>query len=649
MPNKLKIIPVVCLLAQLPLQARAAVPTDLGPGILRFANELGLESVVHKLAPGWTSQDSDTNKEYSHSGNKENAWETNWGQYFKTDIAARFNPDITARMFVEAQGNYADRYWRPININNYKDNKDSHVILREAEARIDRPTWFLHGFSGVAHTDWQEIGDMFGLYPDSFPENDWLGSSGFFGVYPSRFNQNTYLNMSHRNIPQGFEGGGHTDMFDASVAYGQELQWGYGKSGYGRLRAKLGPTKLTFTVKNEDVPYEILGRDTRKEAYALAWAIPFEAGHKIETGLLYSPYLAGTPYLVEDEVSVGSGLLGTSHSITQKTSSKQDGLGERLLVEVRPVIGNKLWIGAVDLTNLGILAGNKQQIDLSVGTDLSSSFRFDTQYTYRRPLEGPLPFLYEGTSDNIGAVASSPRGPESPFHVDWTNREAVFWTTTFWFDPSPGSQMFKNDPRRLEGWNVNKEEPSPFTMSVQYRMKDYRTTTDRQYYYNEKGEIVWEAPGSNGAWATRHPLSEGKILGTGRMDLWRWVLGFSGGQALAGSGTAYTLDTSQSKPISDYYAVEGRVERWPFAVWGHYGTGIWGPESNIHPFFGSVFDRLWGWGLSYSITVHTNLDVTYLSARSDATMYTAPDLGSYDEIRMVFSHRFGFELQFQEQ
>jgi hypothetical protein len=126
------------------------------------------------------------------------------------------------------------------------------------------------------------------------------------------------------------------------------------------------------------------------------------------------------------------------------------------------------------------------------------------------------------------------------------------------------------------------------------------------------------------------------------------MLGFAGGQSPATSGLAYSNDTTANKPISDYFSVEGRLELEPVAIWSHYGTGVWGPEVNLHPFFGLSIDRLWGVGVSYNITTNTTWDIGYLGVRQDDNLFVAPTLGSYDEIRTVFSHRFGFQLQFQQ-
>jgi hypothetical protein len=82
-------------------------------------------------------------------------------------------------------------------------------------------------------------------------------------------------------------------------------------------------------------------------------------------------------------------------------------------------------------------------------------------------------------------------------------------------------------------------------------------------------------------------------------------------------------------------------------VWTHYGYGLWGPEVYQRE-FGESFDRLWGLGASYHFNVNTTWDVSYLSARQSDDLFVAPDLGSYDEIRTMFSHRFGFQFQFQD-
>ncbi len=627
----------------------AAKDLYVEPGSLRLSHSLTLEGVMHRLQPGWRMLDDGLSKSYSVQGDDDRPWKTEWGQSLLTEVAARVTPNLFGRVLFEGQGEYADRFWRPININHDIDQKDRNFFFRQAEARIDKDNWYAHGFSGVGHAGWRDKGDFFGLYPESYPDDDYLGIPGYFGVYPENWKQDKYLNLSRRHVPEGVEAGANALGWDGAVAYGDELSWGFSKSIYGRLSAPLRSTKLTFVYKDEDVPYAAAGEDDdRNQAYELAWHVPSEAGHRFDAAVLYNPYRVGDPYLVAREADGGSGLLGSSVDISRKTTSDSDAFAERLRLERHDLWGSRVWIWAVDLTHADILAGNKDQIDLELGTDVTPSIKGNVQYTFRKPVEGPIPFLFEGTPDNVGAVAANPRGPESPFWVNWQNREAVFVVTTLSYDPTPGSTLFNYDPRTLANWNINPNEDAPFAVAVQHRMSDYRTTTDRQYYYTLSGDIVWEPAAHTGAWPSDGFLHEFRLMALGKVRAWKWTAGVAGGQSPALLGLAYSNDTSHHKPLTEYISLEARLELWPWAWWGHFGSGVWGPESSFHPHFGESFDRLWGLGTSYNIAANTTVDLNYLVARQDDSLFVAPDLGSYDEIRMLFSHRFGFLFQFQE-
>ena len=618
------------------------------PGSLRMTHSLVFDGVLHALRPGYRVTTDELNKLYSVEGSDERPWKAEFGQSLLSEVAARWERGVSARAVLETQGEYADRFWRPININHFDKREDNEVRFREAEGRLDGERGFLHLFSGVDHGSWVDQGDFFGLYPASAGERDYLGSSGFFGVYPDRWRENQYLNISKNPIPRGGVLG--TTLFGADVgaAYGDELAWGYRESFYGRVGHPVGPGTLTFVYKDEDVPFSVdESEDERNRAYALSYLWPFEDGGKIQAGVRYNPFRVGDDYLVARDVAGGTGLQGSSHSISRKTSKKEDALAARLRAEHYAALFNRLWFAALDLTREEILAGNRQEAALELATDLTSAVRGHVEVSYRRPIEGPIPFLFEGTPDNIGAVVANPRGPESPFWVNWSNREAAFVTATLWFDPTPDTPMFRYDPKRLDRWNFGPEENAPLTVGFQYRMRDYKTTTDRQYYFDENGSVVWEPAGHSGAWATDHPLHEVRVLTRGRWERTEWMFGVAGGQSPAVLGLAYDQTASESKPLTEYIGFEARFDRFPWGVWGHYGSGVWGPEENIHPNFGFTFDRLWGVGVSYSITRNTTWDVNYLAARQDDDLFTPPDLGSYDEIRTMLVHRFGFLFQFR--
>lgn len=608
------------------------------PGSLRFSHELSLEGVAHRLSNGYNIQESGRDFTYGQQGNKKRPWKSDFGSVLKTEVATRIGDDIFGRVLFDAQGGYANRFWRPVNINRDAEENDHILILRQLEAKIKKDDWYLNGYAGVGHADWYAQGDFFRLYPESFPDSGYLGSSGYFGVHPENWNQDQYLNISRRNIPRGFEGGMDFGRANAAVAYGDEVAWGLKKSGYGRVTMPFSRSRLTLVAKNEDIPDDILNQNAERKAYALSWDQPYGSGHRFVAGVLYQPYRHGEMYESINDDGV----------ISDKTAKKSDGYGGKVRLEFQPVVGNKLFITSLEAQHLGILAGNKDQIDFLIGTNLFSSWRFDTQYTYRKPVNGAIPFRYEGTPSNIGNVISNPRGPESPFTVDWTNREAVFLLTTVWFDPTSDTNFFLYDPHRLEGWNVNKKENARFALAVQHRMSDYRDTTDRMTYYDAEGDLNWESAAHTGAWPSDGFLHEVRLLTRGKMRSGSWTFGVAGGQSPAMLGAVYSNDNAVEKPVTEYISVEGRIEVRRFAFWGHYGSGVWGPEINIHPFFGLSFDRLFGAGVSYNISTNTTWDIGYLAARQDDSLFVAPTLGSYDEIRTVFSHRFGFQLQFQE-
>ncbi|MCG3206213.1 MAG: hypothetical protein KCHDKBKB_02946 [Elusimicrobia bacterium] len=622
--------------------------TYVEPGAFRLSHEIVLENIMHRVYPGWKATNNLLDKTYSKTGSSNPPWKSEWGQSLLTEAATRLSPDIFGRVLFELQGDYADRFWRPVNYEHHIDNHDRYSFIRQAEANIDKDEWFLHAFKGVGHGDWGAKGDFFGLYPGAIPNDDYLGRSGLYGIYPANFTQDMFLNISRRHAPRGFEGGFQMLGLDVAGAYGNELVYGYGEGGYGRVSAPLGSSKLTFVYKNEDVPYALPPQDDeRMYAYALSWRAPLENGNLFEAGVKYQPFRLGEPYQVAREVDAGAGLLGSSTEISNKKTKKEDALAERIRYEHRATWFNREVLWSVDGTHAGVVAGNKDQVDLRVGSYLSPLLRGSVEYTYRRPLEGPIPFIFEGTPENLGAIASNPRGPSDPFTVDWNNREAVFLTTTFVFDPTPGTTLLTANPDTLEFWNVNQKENAAFTMALQYRMSDYRTTTDRLFYYDENGNIVFEPAGHSGAWATDHPLNEFRVMTIGQTQKWSWMLGFAGGESPALSSLAYSEDTSVNKPLTHYYSFEGRIDLWPFSFWGHYGSGVWGPES-YQRFFGESFDELFGGGVSYKITVNTTVDISYLGARQNDNLFVAPDLGAYDEFRTLFSHRFGFIFQLDE-
>lgn len=559
----------------------------LEPGTLRYTGDIRLEGVFQAPRPGWYVNDDGLNKTWTKIGHNERPWKTEWGSVWLNEFAAQFTPDIAARMEVEVQGDYADRYWRPINANHRADENGEHVFIREAEGHIKKESWYLEGFSSVGRPSWKGKGDLFELYPESWNMGDYLGLSSSFGMYPESWQQDTFFNISGDHVPRGGELGGTWNGMSAVVAYGSELSWRFQDSFFGRLNIPFRETTFTMMYQDEDAPY-VDDPDQRDQAGAISWEIPFGGSHIFDAGVLYRPFRSGEQYTVSRRTTSGGGLLGSDYNLEQKTAQNEDGLGARARFLVHQDFFDHPVDYAVDWSYLGLLAGNKHEIKVDGGSFITQLFRADMRFTYRRPLEGPVPLLYEGTPNNMGAVVSQPRGPESPFTVGWDNREATLFLTTFQLNPSDYSTMFLWDPHRLERWNLKTKDQAEYGLAAQYKLSDYHTATDRQWYINEYGDVAWEPAASPGAPATRHPIHEYRILGTVQKGEWAGLLGFAGGEMLAPSGVPI-------KPITDYFSIEAEISHWPLVFRGHYGSGIWGPEP-FQQFFGESFDRLFGGG-----------------------------------------------------
>jgi len=312
----------------------ADAPLYLEPGNLRLSHTLSLEGVFHAPQDGTRVVNDGRNKEFVKDPNANNAWTSDWGTNLLTEVAARFNKEISGRVLFDAQGSYADRFWRPLNANHDLDQTNNILLLRQAEAKIDEEKWFLHGFSGVSHDGWGNKGDIFAFYPGIYPERDYLGSSGYFGVYPKNWNQDQYLNISGNRVPTGGELGGTMGATEASVAYGKELTWGFNNSAYGRVRQDLGTSQLNFFFKNEDVPYSFNPADNeRKEAYSLTWTKPSEDALTIETGVIYQPFRLGQTYDVAREAEGGAGVQGSSWNLGTKTVDHEDAWGGKIKLD----------------------------------------------------------------------------------------------------------------------------------------------------------------------------------------------------------------------------------------------------------------------------------------------------------------------------
>src|SRR5690349_14159178 len=112
-----------CLLLS-PIFIAAAAEPYLEPGSLRLSHALTLEGIFHTPSNGFRVDDSGLNKIFTQDDNRKKNWKAEWGESLLTEVATRVTPDMFGRVLFEAQGEYADRYWRPNNIEHYTKQQD---------------------------------------------------------------------------------------------------------------------------------------------------------------------------------------------------------------------------------------------------------------------------------------------------------------------------------------------------------------------------------------------------------------------------------------------------------------------------------------------------------------------------------------------
>ncbi|MCS7185239.1 MAG: hypothetical protein NZ870_04895, partial [bacterium] len=301
-----------------------------------------------------------------------------------------------------------------------------------------------------------------------------------------------------------------------------------------------------------------------------------------------------------------------------------------------------------DVTTLftfaGAVSGNKNEMEFQTTKSFNKIYSFTLSYLYRKPVYGPLPLLYEGTLENRGPIIISPRGPESPFVVNWSNREASIFSLVFNFDPTPQSWFYRYQPNIVDDWNLNPNEDATFACALKYSCEYYPTTTDRLYFYDENGNIVWEDPYSSGCWATKRPLNSIKLLSRFNLLGFGLVLSFSTGESLATGGVSYTTSEEKAKPITAYFSTGINLIKDKFSTKFVYTKNNWGPE-DWHRTFGQTIDTLYQFNVSYSLLNSFFLSLDYISVKEEDNKFIS-GLGAYDEIKLTTTLKFSKNFSF---
>ncbi len=592
-----------------------------------------LENIQHETQRGMTFVNDGVGKNWTYDpiSGRRTADRASNGETLFLNAAARPTESLYGDADFSIVGNYADSFWRPINDLHRQELSGERVRFRRGEATWKTDSAHVSLLQGKAYKDWKDKGDLFDLVP-------------------RQYEVERYLNFAGHAVPRVVEGEWRSSSVgEFGFIGGPEPVWGAKSGGMGRWNYRLPSANLSYIYSDQNIPYGDPNERSRSMSLALSGE---ELGVGYETGLLYQPFRLDRPYQRVESAAPGQGTFGSNYDVINDVTREHDAWGAtlRLTRPLPPVLD----LGGIGYTVRRPVAGNLEETYLEGDKKMTPFLSTHFNYTYRRPIIGPLPFLYAGTPANPGALLLNPRGPESPFWVSWRpegalpdNREAHLLTLTAVHDPTPQTWIFKNDPYVAELDNISDKEDAPFAVVAQYTMEFYPTTTDRSFYHDKDGNLVWEPAYHSGDWATKRPVHRGTLIVLTKNGEWSSRTFLQGGQSLALANAAYTSQTNAFKPITSFFTASEDFSFRNTHVMVSVGFNVWGPEE-LNQRFGQTFDRLIRLGVEQRLPWSDRVGISFTRAREEDNKYIAADLGGFDEWRFYFVQKFSVLGRFRE-
>jgi outer membrane protein OmpA-like peptidoglycan-associated protein len=592
-------------------------------GTVRLDGALDVEYTLHRPKRSWdvSQSPSGINNVYSFTpgSSSQEPWTGRSGQFAQLNFGFHPITSIMGDIGVELVGNYDERFWFPVNHEHRLHNDDRHIAITRGELKYDNEVFMIRSFEAT-------------------PNYNWVYKNDLFQLLPTALDVEKYRRLEGSLTPRGGEMLYRTSFGTLNVLGGSEPRFGASTGVYAKYDAPaLGSWENSVVYRNEDVPYTLADDDRR-------WTVSLNSSWKIteqtssHLGLLYQPFRLDRSYIDPEEVAPGEGVAGSAYGLQEKETRQRDAFGATARIETHPS-----WLldqAGAGYTYLGPVAGNKHQVDVDMSR-MVDVVNVSFAYMYRQPVVGPVPFIYEGTAANPGALIASPRGPDDPFWVQWDNRKAHVASITTVYDPSPDTFFFKNTPNIIEDWNLNPAESSRWTGALQYRVTHYPTNTDRMFYWDEDRNLIYDPVFHDGARATTYPLSSATGLLRWKQDETEVVADVSGGQALAGNAIAYTPATNFYKPSTTFVQGGLSLRRGPVKVFGRYGQDVWGPE-DYHIQNGWTYHRVYQAGISYTFLKDFLAGFRYVGTRM-TERFIGSDTGAFNEFRFFLTYHFGIQ------
>lgn len=613
--------PCLALVVSLLIIPAAAALGDEGlieTGTVVIRPRLQLDFYYHQLTDNWRLTKSGLDNYYAYSSSAPTTTDGEFftGQTLFLDLSLRPTNALTADFGFELIHEYADRYWRPHNREHDFALTGRKFGWNTANINYTRDWANLRYARGVGRLDWTREGDMFGAFSEMY-------------------------------IPQLFEVISKGKLGRLQLVYGMDGSWDYinthpkigifGNNAYLNYNFKLGGGSYHLLCKDELSMYD--PDNERVTLYELTGS--YEVGdNPLEVGLLYRPFRVGWDYEYVEDAPAGAGDFGSSYLRRTGTTGTQDAFGGGIKFSYKKF--SFLDDASLKYTYQGLVAGNKQSVGVEMTRRVSHPLTTVVGGTYRRPLKGPMPLVYEGTPAVPGPALFEPRGPESPFWVQWDNREATVISLMATFDPTPSSNFYLYQPNIPEEWNLSPDENARFACASRYTLTRYHTGTDRQIYWSSSGAPLWEGYGSGGAWATDGFIGALTLLGVNNFTnpRMRLVSTLELGDSLATASAAYSTSRVSLKPITGYLIAGVSLQKKPYELGLKYYQDYWGPEY-WHRTFGESCDRIYQARVSRQFSKNITAGLEYVGVRERDQVYVAPELGDYDEYRCFFTLTFG--------
>jgi hypothetical protein len=610
-------------------------------GSIKIDGELDFDFVTHKLGNNWTVRPDikGINKIFNYMPdlNPENKWEILQQERFLFNIGAKPFNWFFAELGFEIMGDYADRYWVPVNEEHRLHNDNQKFDWNNAKIGVIQEWMVLTYYRNYSHHGWKYEDDMFEMFPvEDVPDN--------------------LLRYSGHHAPEYFQLKTEGSFGSLDVIYGIEALENY-KSGIYVNYKNIFKKNINFFYSDHKIPFGT--NNERMRNFQLNTKLNISNSY-VQLGMLYRPFRLNKMYQYTHDVGVDNGLDGTKYDVKIGTTNEIDALGCSLKLSIPEIIGiNTLSLG---YEYRGLVAGNRQKAEASIEKQIMESVNTYLSYYYQKPLIGAMPTIYSGINGNgEGPIAMSARSSESPFWVWWenpvsgfNNRETSAISLVLTYDPTPDTWFYKLDKYLLEAYNLNSQEDASFSCAVKFNYAKYSGTLDRQVHWDYEDNVSWEPIGMNGTAANNKYIGSIYFLTQFIINQTKILYDLEIGKDMASLSYAYSDKDSFLTPITGYFKTSFTVNLTPYLFKAAYLKNYWGPEY-WHKQFGLIYDDLCLIHASRDVGDWFNFGAEYVGARkTDFAILNfiknvdtqTNEVGSFDEIRIFVKIFFSSIFKF---